>query len=540
MAWTRDQKIFGGIAALGAGLYGGNTANDGMDANIGFQGEIPDYDFVREAVPDNQIAGRRPGSGGQRYFSDYSYVPRGAGITTDDVTAPGQPEADVRQKAFEQAEDLRMDNYIRAGGAGTTDDAYGSPQFDYNEDTDRWEGSGTAKQNDYYGTLNSQLDKFKNTQRQTGPSGIPSLMSGGLDYSSRDSTFQPETLEFDPNNPNPQFFQNGIVYIPDLTGAGGEGQWVNLRDNAGIMDLITQSGVLDNFGGSTGDPTGGTGDPPANPYILNPGTGQAFTAEGKLVYDNVYGGDRNKWDLNKDNEVNPMEWAKMQLDRPSKDYMGVEGTPKRWQATYYDAIVQGMQHEDITPDMRTKLQELLDRHWESYPGDAWNDPSLGASERLNAYVSHAPIGSYIEHPEQPNRWLYRGSDGVVWSVLADPATGVTDPEAEAKRRAGLKAGGLASLGYAQGGAVGRYLGGPTDGMADKLPANIDGQQDAALSDGEFVIPADVVSHFGNGNSEAGADVLYNMMANVRQARTGNPEQGQQINPNQFLPQIGGR
>jgi hypothetical protein len=72
-------------------------------------------------------------------------------------------------------------------------------------------------------------------------------------------------------------------------------------------------------------------------------------------------------------------------------------------------------------------------------------------------------------------------------------------------------------------------------MADKLPATIDGNQKAALSHGEFVIPADVVGHLGNGNSEAGAERLYSMMDKVRMARTGNPKQGKQINPNKFLP-----
>jgi hypothetical protein len=82
---------------------------------------------------------------------------------------------------------------------------------------------------------------------------------------------------------------------------------------------------------------------------------------------------------------------------------------------------------------------------------------------------------------------------------------------------------------------GYYLGGPTDGMADEIPATIDGRQPAALSDGEFVIPADVVSHLGNGNSEAGAKQLYTMMDRVRQARTGMTDQGRKINPNKFLP-----
>lgn len=93
--------------------------------------------------------------------------------------------------------------------------------------------------------------------------------------------------------------------------------------------------------------------------------------------------------------------------------------------------------------------------------------------------------------------------------------------------------------YATGGvanlASGRYLGGSTDGMADKIPARIGKDQEARLSHGEFVVPADVVSHLGNGNSEAGSKRLYEMMDRIRQARTGNTKQGKQINPNKFLP-----
>jgi hypothetical protein len=84
-------------------------------------------------------------------------------------------------------------------------------------------------------------------------------------------------------------------------------------------------------------------------------------------------------------------------------------------------------------------------------------------------------------------------------------------------------------------AKGRYLNGATDGMADKIPANIEGSQPAALSHGEFVVPADVVSHLGNGNSEAGAQRLYDMMDRIRKARTGTTKQGKQINPDKFMP-----
>jgi hypothetical protein len=93
----------------------------------------------------------------------------------------------------------------------------------------------------------------------------------------------------------------------------------------------------------------------------------------------------------------------------------------------------------------------------------------------------------------------------------------------------------AAAGGLMGLAKGRYLNGTTDGMEDKLPANIDGQQPARLSHGEFVIPADVVSHLGNGNSQAGAKRLYEMMDKIRHARTGTKKQGKQINADKYLP-----
>lgn len=94
-------------------------------------------------------------------------------------------------------------------------------------------------------------------------------------------------------------------------------------------------------------------------------------------------------------------------------------------------------------------------------------------------------------------------------------------------------------GYAEGGLAslkgkGYYLGGATDGMADRVPATIDGREPARLSDGEFVIPADVVSHLGNGNSDAGAKQLYSMMDRVRKARTGTTRQGREIDPRKYL------
>lgn len=125
-------------------------------------------------------------------------------------------------------------------------------------------------------------------------------------------------------------------------------------------------------------------------------------------------------------------------------------------------------------------------------------------------------------------WVVTYADGST-EVLGpyDPGDGFT----QGGESSGYAMGGLANLQQPKG----YYLGGATDGMADQIPANIDGMQPARLSDGEFVVPADVVSHLGNGNSNAGAQELYDMMDRIRKARTGTPKQGKQIKPNRFLP-----
>jgi hypothetical protein len=91
---------------------------------------------------------------------------------------------------------------------------------------------------------------------------------------------------------------------------------------------------------------------------------------------------------------------------------------------------------------------------------------------------------------------------------------------------GIKGGGLAGLAaFAQGGYNlgdysdgGRLLRGPGDGVSDSIPASIGNKRPARLADGEFVIPARIVSELGNGSTEAGARKLYAMMDRVQKTR----------------------
>jgi hypothetical protein len=98
---------------------------------------------------------------------------------------------------------------------------------------------------------------------------------------------------------------------------------------------------------------------------------------------------------------------------------------------------------------------------------------------------------------------------------------------------GMMQGGIAAL--AKGGLPPRYLRGGGDGMSDSIRANIDGKQEARLADGEFVVPADVVSHLGNGSSNAGARKLYSMMDRVRRSRTGKTRQAPEVNTRSMMP-----
>tara|TARA_R100000951_G_scaffold62513_1_gene52475 strand:- start:1832 stop:2758 length:927 start_codon:yes stop_codon:yes gene_type:complete len=102
-------------------------------------------------------------------------------------------------------------------------------------------------------------------------------------------------------------------------------------------------------------------------------------------------------------------------------------------------------------------------------------------------------------------------------------------------------------GYLEGGGVPTVMEGSEteimsterDGMSDSIAATIDETQPAALSEGEFVVPADVVSFAGNGSSEAGARKFYKMLGDIREASTGQREQIKEIDVEDYMPMSDG-
>jgi len=149
---------------------------------------------------------------------------------------------------------------------------------------------------------------------------------------------------------------------------------------------------------------------------------------------------------------------------------------------------------------------------------------LAALNASNPYKQNRPAPIVFPPRNDQEQQEQRAASKVIEDLPADaPQQGLTNFEPK------YAAGGIAQL------AKGRYLKGETDGMGDQVRANIDGMQEARLSDGEYVIPADVVSHLGNGNSDAGAKVLDRFLTRVRKERTGNGKQGKEIDPNKMLP-----
>jgi hypothetical protein len=211
-----------------------------------------------------------------------------------------------------------------------------------------------------------------------------------------------------------------------------------------------------------------------------------------------------------------------------------------------DAVTQQINYND--PNRRpgsAGRQYTTDPRYVKQGDTAGLAAAQGASDAQKAGI----LAAYKPAAAPPAVNPYAGQMAMKYNTPATATTGATStgtsagiaaiPTNEQLMDPNFK---INSIGMADGGiamAKGRYLDGDTDGMADKISTTIDGDQEAALSHGEFVIPADVVSHLGNGNSDAGAKKLYAMMDRIREARTGTKEQGKKINPDKFLAAASG-
>jgi hypothetical protein len=128
--------------------------------------------------------------------------------------------------------------------------------------------------------------------------------------------------------------------------------------------------------------------------------------------------------------------------------------------------------------------------------------------------SAIPAAAATTAPRRPGSGGVTYFSPMTYKDAVIPATTVAPTVTAAA--GGMMSGGISTLGgYSDGG---RLLKGPGDGVSDSIPATIGGKQPARLADGEFVIPARIVSEIGNGSTEAGAKKLYAMMDRIQGAR----------------------
>jgi hypothetical protein len=154
-----------------------------------------------------------------------------------------------------------------------------------------------------------------------------------------------------------------------------------------------------------------------------------------------------------------------------------------------------------------------------------NNAAMGANTMYPmANMTTSSFATPYQNPVSTNMLSQTGDTGVTLNG---------EPSMQGTRMA---AGGLSDLGgYSDGG---RLLRGPGDGVSDSIPAQIGNRQPARLADGEFVVPARIVSELGNGSTEAGAKQLYKMLDRVQNARgktTAKGKVAKNTNAAKYLP-----
>jgi hypothetical protein len=219
------------------------------------------------------------------------------------------------------------------------------------------------------------------------------------------------------------------------------------------------------------------------------------------------------------------------------------GTPQQQIGTFGATAPKGSAQPNVTPDQfKTYLQSgatdaqiasEMNKYGitpEQISGITGIDPSK-VTQRYNAAMGpNAVLGSY--RPGQGGI-TYFSPMRYTPTAAAPAATTDTTTASTTNAAGGGMMHGIGSLGtYSDGGHL---LKGPGDGVSDSIPATIGGHQPARLADGEFVIPARIVSEIGNGSTDAGARKLYAMMDRIKKARSKAKDIAADTKVDKYLP-----
>jgi len=539
----------GGVGSLLNKMLGGSSGSGGY---AGYKGSIPQYTASRTMNPIPQTVSaptvqnpqammpRRPGSGGITYFTPMQYTPVGAAPST---TTP-------------------VDT-VQAAGGGMMYSSGGVPRYDGEDGS--FVQSGAATPN--YGQL--VQDAYANIGRTGVGEGSSQIDQGGLDFWTNalssgalsigdlNKQFGAAVNKYIEEKPEDRYTQQMQNYQA--------GQLANTNaTTGGVSDLITTG----NTGSAT---TGGIADLTGAMTNANTGAatmGNAATMGAATPALNNYNidafGDSTTYGYNAGNQLadNMVTSAQGALGEGySVNNMGVNSTTvgdllnsNSWAnslANNSGVVVlnyglneasRGESLESFRNNLLTAINQAKAAGKQvilQTPNAVGSDISYGNTVGSYADVIRDVAGSTGSRLD--DKFAYTSGRGDIFDAttgdtlhpggsmyttlgrnLANtisgsrPATGTT-PAARGGLMGYAGGGGISSLGgYSDGGQL---LRGPGDGVSDDIPATIGNRQPARLADGEFVVPARIVSELGNGSTDAGARKLYAMMDRIKASRS---------------------
>jgi len=508
-----DDSGIGGldtsVSSTGTDTIAGATGNDGFTSKGGITNLNPvAYDDEGNLMPGYELDSEGNAvwmGGGSDYVS-----PEGGGMVDDaggvETVDGGSPEYSLGGGAG--------NDYVSPKGGGMVDDAGGTNDFN-----DTVIG----------GAGNDTLVAGKGNDTIVGGGGNDTLTGGGLnDITGTITKLLPLVPAiFPPKDGGPRV----RTVTPTVTGGGGDdtltgGTGNNTIKGGGGNDGLTS--ITDSLLGK--DPlTGGYSFSWNKQQTKGPEKGIAY---GQRYYGNQWGkSDKteapktNTPTVAPPNEERLVALPPQDKDSTKKEYFTLPANPS-------DEYLTMPYTRTESPTSQIQFAEgglmSLDR---SVVNPNFQptviDNGIQASELTNQAIQHMRRGGHVIDDKTHKDVHYLASKG-------EPVHHIVGFMNHRKRMA---EGGITSHSLGSYSDGGHLLKGPGDGMSDDIPATIADKQPARLANEEFVIPADVVSHLGNGSSESGAKVLYEMMARIRKARTGNPKQGKQINPHKLMPKV---
>ena len=278
-------------------------------------------------------------------------------------------------------------------------------------------------------------------------------------------------------------------------GAGGINPAVALQAAQGYAD--SQQSNLDEQGLGT---------------LKTGGSVRRFQMGGTTAEQNMYG----QQDFNQPAGLGSLTTAEQNL--PGRQ--GVAGRTDLQNATTAE---QNIAREPMQ-EAGTVVSSPMQNNINAQPGDMGSRLPMGPTD-MNANVTES-LGQALQSNPQG------------FTVIPNQSIPPTSGEAPMMAMGGR-------VRYAEGGIGaltpddGKMLNGNGDGVSDEIPAMIEGEQEAALSDGEFIVPARIVSELGNGSSDAGAQKLYAMIDRIQAARSktmgDNKEYAKDTNAERYLP-----